>query len=189
MKNFGLKTGLVLILAITLASFTSITTKTVNVKDSKITWKGYKVTGEHEGTINLKEGHLEFDGTALVGGHFIMDMTTINTTDIQGEWKEKLDGHLKSDDFFGVKNHKTATLKFTKVTPTPDRYHIEADLMIKGITKSIKFDMKVSKNVASAALKIDRTKYDIKYGSSSFFDNLKDKAISDEFDLNVNLAF
>jgi len=189
MKNFGLKTGLVLILAITLASFTSITTKTVNVKDSKITWKGYKVTGEHEGTIMLKSGALEFNGNTLVGGNFVMDMTTINTTDIQGEWKDKLDGHLKSDDFFGVNNHKTATLKFTKVKPTPSAYLIDADLTIKGITKAVSFKMDVKDNTAEAALKIDRTKYGIKYKSASFIENLKDKAIYDEFDLNASLKF
>lgn len=189
MKNFGLKTGLVLVLAITLASFTAITKKTVDVKDSQITWKGYKVTGEHEGTIMLKSGELEFNGNVLVGGNFVMDMTTINTTDIQGEWKDKLDGHLKADDFFGVDKFKAATLKFTKVKPTPSAYLIDADLTIKGITKSISFKMDVKANTATTALKIDRTKFDIKYGSSSFFDNLKDKAISDEFDLNVTLKF
>jgi polyisoprenoid-binding protein YceI len=189
MKNFGLKTGLVFILAITLVSFTAITSKKVNVNDSKIIWKGYKVTGEHEGTIMLKEGQLEFDGTTLVGGNFVMDMTTINTTDIQGEWKDKLDGHLKSDDFFGVNTYKTATLKFTKVQPNKEGYNITGDLTIKGITKSINFTMKTSSNNATAALKIDRTAYGIKYKSASFIENLKDKAIYDEFDLNVNLFF
>lgn len=189
MKNFGLKTSLVLLLAMTLASFTAITTKTVNVKDSKITWKGYKVTGEHEGTIMLKSGELEFNGNTLVGGNFVMDMTTINTTDMEGEWKEKLDGHLKNDDFFGVDKHKTATLKFTKVEPKANTYLVVGDLTIKGITKSVSFEMNVESNSANTLLKIDRTKFDIKYGSSSFFDDLKDKAIYDEFDLNVALKF
>lgn len=189
MKNFGLKTGLVLVLAITLASFTAITKKTVDVKDSQITWKGYKVTGEHEGTIMLKSGELEFNGNALVGGNFVMDMTTINTTDIQGEWKDKLDGHLKADDFFGVDKFKTATLKFTKVKPEGNAYHVEGDLTIKGITKSVAFKMDVKGNTATTALKIDRTEFGIKYKSASFIENLKDKAIYDEFDLNATLKF
>ena len=49
--------------------------------------------------------------------------------------------------------------------------------------------MQVSEDSATAKLKIDRTKFDIKYGSASFFDGLKDRAIYDEFDLNVNLKF
>ena len=189
MKNFGLKTSLVLVLAITLASFTAITKKTVNVKESQITWKGYKVTGEHEGTIMLKSGELEFNGNVLVGGNFVMNMTTINTTDLQGEWKDKLDGHLKADDFFGVDKFKTATLKFTKVKPTVDAYFIDADLTIKDITKSISFKMNVKSNSANASLKINRTEFGIKYKSASFIENLKDKAIYDEFDLNVALQF
>ena len=184
-----IKNTLVIVFALALVSFASITNKEVNVKESKITWKGYKVTGQHEGDIKLKEGTLTFNDKILTGGSFVMDMTTINTTDIQGEYKGKLDGHLKSADFFGTEAHPTATLKITKAKSHGNHYMVTADLTIKNITNTVKFDMTVTENSATAMVKIDRTKFDIKYGSASFFDDLKDRAISNEFDLNVNLMF
>ncbi|MGJ5643382.1 YceI family protein [Formosa sp. S-31] len=188
MKN-SIKRAAVLVLALAFASFTTLKDKKVDVKESTITWVGHKVTGEHNGTISLKEGALSFSGKTLVGGDFTMDMTSINTKDLEGEWKDKLDGHLKADDFFGVEKYPTATLKFTKVEGSGADYTVTGDLTIKGITKPITFKMHVADGTATAALKIDRTKYDIKYGSASFFDNLQDKAIYDEFDLNVSLKY
>ena len=190
MKNNILKTGFVMILAMTIASFTTVAEKSVNIKDSNISWKGYKVTGSHEGTINLASGSLTFDGDNLTGGNFTIDMTSIAVTDLKaGEGKEKLEGHLKSDDFFGVNNHKQATFSINKVDGKNGTYRVYGDLTIKGITKPATFQMIVKDNIASASFKIDRTKYDIRYGSASFFDDLKDKAIYDEFDLNVTLKF
>ena len=190
MKNNILKNAFILVLALTLASFTSISSKKIDVSKSKITWKGYKVTGSHEGTIALKSGTIEIEDDKLVGGNFTMDMTSITTTDMEGEYAKKLDGHLKSDDFFGVKNHPTATLNITSAKlKGKNVYSITADLSIKGKTHPITFEMSLYGSKATAYLKIDRTKYDIKYGSSSFFDGLKDKAIYDEFDLSVDLQF
>lgn len=188
MKN-NLKIGFIMILAITTMAFTNISEKSVDVKQSKVTWKGYKVTGQHEGTIDLKEGKLTFENDALKGGHFVIDMTTLGSTDLEGEWKGKLDGHLKSDDFFGVEKHPTANFTITKVEKKGNNYSVTGDLTIKSITNPITFDMTVNDNSASAALKIDRSKFDVRYGSPSFFNDLQDKAIYDEFDLNVNLAF
>lgn len=193
MKNI-LKT---LALSAVVAFFTlSFTTgedkKEIKTDKSKVTWKGYKVTGSHEGTIDIKSGSLTFVDTKLVGGEFVIDMTSINTTDLDGGMKGKLDGHLKSDDFFGVANHPTATLVFNKVKPSKDvkgSYHVEGDLTIKGKTHLVDFDMVIEGNKAKAALKINRAKYDVRYGSKSFFDNLKDKAIDDEFDLVTELEF
>lgn len=190
MKNNILKTGFVLILAISFASFTSVSEKKVNVKESNITWKGHKVTGSHEGTINLSEGTLVFEGENLVGGNFTIDMTSIVVTDLEaGSGKEKLEGHLKSDDFFSVNNHKKAMFKINKVDGNKGTYRVYGDLTIKGTTKPATFQMTIKGDSATANFKINRTKYDIKYGSASFFDNLKDKAIYDEFDLNINLKF
>ena len=188
MKN-TVKIAMLLVLAITIASFSTLKTKKVDVKTSQITWTGHKVTGQHDGTISLKEGSLEFDGATLTGGEFTMDMTSINTTDLEGKSKTKLDGHLKSDDFFGTEKFPKATLKFTKVEGGASGYTVTGDLTIKGTTKPVTFKMNVTEGVAKAAFKIDRTKYDIKYGSASFFDNLQDKAIYNEFDLNVTLKF
>lgn len=183
------KTGLVAIIAFASFAFTSLATKEIKVKESSIKWKGYKVTGEHFGSIQLKEGTLIFDGDNLKGGSFVMDMTSIKTEDMDAEYNAKLDGHLKADDFFGVAKHPTATLKITNVRGHGHHFHVSGDLTIKNITKTISFEMSVENNTAKTKLKIDRTKFDIKYGSASFFDGLKDKAISDEFDLDVTLKF
>jgi polyisoprenoid-binding protein YceI len=182
-------------ICLSLFGFKSVVTKKVDTKNSIIKWIGYKVTGQHEGTITLRNGELNFDDTTnLIGGKFVMDMTTINTTDLEGGSKERLDNHLKNDDFFSVKKYNTADLVFKKVSKQKNDskivvYLIDADLSIKGITNPITFKINISDNSAYANLKIDRTKFEIKYGSSSFFDGLKDRAIYDEFELNVNLKF
>ena len=166
-------------------------TKKINVSKSGIVWTGKKVTGSHTGTINLQDGALVFKGKVLKGGTFTVDMTTINTTDLKtGEGKENLDGHLKADDFFGVEKHKTANLVFKTISGKgKGLYTVTADLTIKGITNPITFDITVKGNTATTTLKVDRTKYDIKYGSGSFFSDLGDKTINDEFELKVNLAW
>jgi polyisoprenoid-binding protein YceI len=165
-------------------------TKKVNVEKSTINWVGKKVTGEHSGTVNLKEGSLIFKGGKVAGGNFTVNMTTISTTDLSGEWKAKLDGHLKADDFFGTEKNPNATLVFKKIaTKANGVYTITGDLTIKGITNPVTFDLAVKGNTASTVVKIDRTKYDIKYGSKSFFESIGDKAINDDFDLTVNLQF
>ena len=164
--------------------------KVVKTEESTITWKAYKVTGSHEGTINLASGNLEFDNNTLTGGAFVVDMTTINTTDLEGEYKDKLDGHLHSDDFFGTATHKTAALEITKVTASgKNAYKVTGNLTIKNITKEVNFSMSVYGSKATANLKVDRSEFDVRYGSGSFFDNLGDKTIYDEFDLVVDLQF
>ena len=164
--------------------------KEVSITKSSVTWKGYKVTGSHTGTIALKSGSLSFEDSKLVGGAFVMDMNSIACTDLEGVYKGKLEGHLKSDDFFGVENNPTARLVFTNVTAGDKGvYTVKGDLTIKGKTNSILFDLTVNEHNATTTLKINRAKYDVKYGSTSFFEGLKDKAIYDEFDLQVNLEF
>jgi polyisoprenoid-binding protein YceI len=164
--------------------------KEVKTSESTVTWKGYKVTGSHYGTINLSEGALMFEGDKLTGGEFVVDMTSLISTDLEGESKGKLEGHLKSDDFFGIENNPTSKLVFINVKATgKNSYQVTGDLTIKGKTNPITFDVSVYGNKATATMKVDRSKYDVKYGSGSFFDNLGDKTIYDEFDLVVDLAF
>ncbi|MEM9679385.1 MAG: YceI family protein [Bacteroidota bacterium] len=189
MKNRNLKIASILVLAISFMSFTLLKEKEVNLDKSVVKWTGYKVTGKHEGTIKLKSGTLVFEGDNLTGGKFVMDMTSINTTDLEGDYKNKLDGHLKSADFFGVDKHPNSSLEILNVEGKSGNYKVKGNLTIKGISNPIEFGLKINGNSAKAALKIDRTKYDIKYGSASFFDGLKDKAIYDDFDLNVSLTF
>ncbi len=162
--------------------------KEVKASESTVTWKGYKVTGSHEGTIDLKSGYLEMDGKKLTGGEFTVDMTSLSNSDLEGDSKGKLEGHLKSDDFFGVATHPTAKLVFTSVKPlNKNSYTVTGDLTIKETTKPITFVVSVYENKATATMKVDRAEYDVRYGSGSFFDNLGDKTIYDEFDLVVDL--
>lgn len=162
--------------------------KKINVAESTIEWTGKKITGQHTGTLNFSSGFLSFENKQLSGGEFLVDMTSIQVTDLEaGKGKEKLEGHLSSDDFFGVNTYSTAKLVIKKATKTANGYKIAGDLTIKGKTNPVTFDLAVKGSSASTTISIDRTKYDIKYGSGSFFDNLGDKAINDEFELAVNL--
>ena len=167
----------------------SAQTKKVDTAKSTINWLAKKVTGQHNGTVNLKDGTLVFKGKKLIGGNFTVDMTSLTSTDLSGEWLGKLNGHLKSEDFFNTAKFTTATLVFKTVTAKGTAYTVSADLTIKGITKPVTFDLTTTENSATTKFMVDRTKYDIKYGSKSFFESIGDKAIDNEFELTVALKF
>ena len=160
MKKTIKNLAIVALLAIFTSSFTSIDgdKKTVKTGESKVVWKGYKVTGSHQGTINIESGTLIMDNDKLTGGEFVIDMTSIIVTDLEGKGKGKLEGHLKSDDFFGVENNPTAKLVFTEVKATgKNAYDVTGDLTVKGKTNSIVFTISIYGSKATANLKIDRT--------------------------------
>ena len=167
----------------------------VDNKATKIKWLGEKVTGEHTGFINIKDGMLKVEGGEIVGGKFTIDMTSITNTDIESEeYNNKLVNHLKSDDFFGVVKYPNATfvIKSVKAVEEDDAtHHLTGDITIKGTTEEITFPAKVSMNgsqiEASSSIVLDRSKFDVRYGSKSFFDGLGDKVIYDDFTLDVNL--
>ena len=191
MKNIkpivtGLFIMLLSVVSISLSGQTS--TSTVDATSSFINWNGKKVVGEHSGTIKLKSGELSFTAGKLTGGTFTIDMNSMENTDMSGKGAEKLMGHLKSDDFFGTASHPTSTLVITKVMATDSGYDVTGDLTIKGITKPVSFSATAGQYLANADITVDRTAYDIKYGSGSFFDNLGDKAIDNNFTLKVNLV-
>lgn len=188
MKNLKL----LLLALIVLFSFTKAEAqnKKIDISKSIITWTGKKITGQHEGTIKFKDGTLVFKNGKVVGGKFVADMTTLNNTDQTGSSKAKLEGHLKSDDFFGIYNFDTSLLDFKNITNKGNNtYTVIASLTIKGVSHPVIFDLIVKGNTATAKLSIDRTKYNIRYGSGSYFDDLGDKTIYDQFDLNVDLVF
>lgn len=166
-------------------------TSKIDVAKSSINWIGKKITGEHEGSIKFKDGYLIFKDKKLAGGSFTADMTTLSNTDQTGSSKQKLEGHLKSEDFFNTATYTTSTLIFKSIASKGNNtYLVTGDLTIKGNTNSIQFDLVVvGKNKATATLNINRTKYDIKYGSGSYFDDLGDKTIYDDFELNVVLVY
>ncbi|ARS42784.1 lipid-binding protein [Sphingobacteriaceae bacterium GW460-11-11-14-LB5] len=165
-------------------------TYTVDAAKSTITWIGKKVTGSHNGTIALQSGTLAVNGKNVTGGTFTIDMNSIKDAD----GSAKLEGHLKADDFFGAAKFPTSTFVITKVAGSGANLTVTGNLTIKGITKPLSFPATVTVNadgtVSALAGKItvDRTKYDIRYGSKSFFDSIGDKAIDDNFELAVKLV-
>lgn len=187
MKKLSLVLSVLAIVALTFSA--NAQTMKVDVANSSVAWVGKKVAGQHNGDIKIKSGSLNLDGDKLTGGTIVIDMTTINTLDLEGKSKGGLETHLKSDDFFGVNNYPTAEIVITKAVPQgPGKYKITGDLTIKGTTKQIKFNASMSGNTATADLVVDRSEFNIRYGSGSFFDDLGDKTIYDDFELSVSLA-
>ena len=179
-----------LLALLSLQSFTGSVDGEVKVKDAKVIWKGFKVTGSHEGLISLESGALVFKKDELIGGNFVVDMASLTCTDLTGNYKSKLEGHLKSSDFFDTDKHPESTLSITKVTKiNSSSYNVKADLNIKGKSEKVEFVTSIYGNKATSSLKIDRTKYGIKYGSGSFFDALGDNMIYDEFELIIDINF
>ena len=176
-------------------SFKPVATETfvIDTNASSIEWVAGKVGGSHQGTIKIASGNLLFNGKNLSNGKFGIDMNTIAITDLKGTSNQNLLNHLKNDDFFSVAKHSLSTFIITKVTPAgSDRVNITGDLTIKGVTHPLTFPATVKRNkntVAAVAkgVKVDRTKYDIKYRSKTFFGDIGDKAIDDEFELSINL--
>lgn len=168
---------------------------------SQLGWHGSKPVGkEHNGTIDLSSGSLTVANGVLTGGEFVIDMTTIKNIDVEdAEWNQKLVGHLNSDDFFGVETHPSASFKITSAEPVAGQdlgnYSITGDLTIKGITNEINFPAQITispdgtSTSAKANLQFDRSKFDVKFGSTNFFEDLVgDKVISNEIDIELDFA-
>lgn len=165
----------------------------VDTQQSKLNWIGRKVAGEHSGIISISDGKLLWSGNKLTGGSFEIDMASIINTDLaDSDYNQQLIGHLKSDDFFSTDKHPKANFVITKVTPlAKNQSKVTGNLTIKGITKEVQFPATIQANgdqlEAKAKIVVDRTQFDIRYGSGSFFENLGDKAIDNEFELDVEL--
>lgn len=160
----------------------------VNTETSVIKWVGNKVTGSHNGTLKLSSGTLTVKGTEITSGSFIMDMNTITDTDLQpGKGKEKLEGHLKTGDFF--ETEKFPTGKFEVVSAKKgegNTYELTGNLTLRDVTKSVTF--KANVDVANGALKasapqftIDRLLWGIKY------EGMKDDLINQNIGLSIEL--
>lgn len=165
----------------------------IDTSNSTVLWKATKVSGAHEGSIAVKSGQIRFEDGHFIGGSATIDMTTIKVLDIQNEMmNKKLVKHLSSEDFFNVEQHSEASIEIKEVELINDHeYSIVSDLAIKGIVKSVQFVATVrlteSEVVAESTMAINRTDFDIKYGSGKFFENLGDKMIHDEFTLTMNI--
>ena len=184
-KNFVIELVLMLSTQVTFAQKVEI-----NTEKSTITWLGKKIGGKHEGNIKVKSGSFEIRNDQIEAGTFVIDMTTITNSDLEDAgYYQKLVGHLKSDDFFGVEKFPTANFDVTKSSKFSNGIAtVTGDVTITGKTESISFEVEKTGNEYTAKIGIDRSKFDVKYGSNSFFDNLGDKAIDDIFTLNIKLV-
>ena len=183
----------IFVLALTLTTSLFAGSQKVDATKSSVKWLGKKVTGEHFGTIAVKEGNLEVANGKVTGGKVVIDMQSLANDDIKDAgMNAKLVGHLKSDDFFSVATNPTAELVVTKVENNGNSHTFTGNLTIKGITNPATFTATSAKDgkstVYKGTLTIDRTKYNVRYGSKSFFENIGDKAIYDEFTLDFSLV-
>jgi polyisoprenoid-binding protein YceI len=193
MKKIFVSSIITLITLMSMTTTPSPTTFKVDAAKSSFKWTGKKLAGTHWGYVKFTDGSLQIQKGALVGGTFNVDMNTIDCQDTQGEWGQKLVGHLKSDDFFNAEKFPKSTLFIKSVTAKgANQYDVVADLTIKGVSKDVKFTATVTTTgettTATANFSIDRTAYGIRYGSGSFFDNLGDKAIDNNFNVEVNIV-
>jgi polyisoprenoid-binding protein YceI len=191
MNAMKTKRNLILGIFVLLFSFVSVAKEyKADVSKSSIKWLGKKVTGKHNGVINLKSGSLKLSGDQIKGGEFIIDMNSIKDLDLKdATYNAKLVGHLKSDDFFGVATYPEAKLVITSATPFKNgEATVKGNLTIKGKTHPTQFNVKKTSGSFGVTIDIDRTLYGAKYGSGKFFDNLGDKMIDDIFTLTINLV-
>ncbi|MCS3870345.1 polyisoprenoid-binding protein YceI [Chryseobacterium ginsenosidimutans] len=166
----------------------------VNSKNSLVEWIGRKVTGAHNGIIEVKDGDFTFENNNLLSGKFVISTRSITILDVEdAETNAQFASHLASDDFFNSDQFPDAVFEIIHAEPSDSNlYHVKGDLTIKGITNSIETTLQIVKtdNVAvlDAKIVIDRTKFNIKFRSSNFFANLGDTLIYNNFDLNVHLV-
>ena len=173
-------------------SFTQAQNLTANTSESNIRWYGEEITGKtHFGNLSFKEAQIEIQDGIIIGGKFVVDMNTLSVEDLSGGAKLKLEGHLKSDDFFSVKKNPQATLKITqKAKVNGETQTLYGDLIIKRIKKPIDCIIIFGDNkTAFAKMTFDRAKYNVRFRSGSFFENLGDKLILDDIRMEVSLKW
>ncbi|MBZ9628097.1 YceI family protein [Psychroflexus sp. CAK57W] len=177
------------------------TTYKVDVDQSKIKWIGSKPAGEHNGTVSLSEGTLTANGDELVGGTIVIDMTSVDVLDLEGQDKKDLENHLmgysngKEDHFFNATKYPEANFEITGVNTVENQTMLSGNLTLKDTTKNITFPVQVSMNEADDSLVLlsddiilDRTEWGIKFMSKSFIENLGDNFVSDEMKIAFDLT-
>ncbi len=187
MKN--LKISIITMLML-VAAFTQAQEYKADVQKSIVKWTGEKLTGKHYGKITIKEGSLTIKSGNLTAGSFVMDMNSITNEDVESaEYNAKLVNHIKSDDFFNVAKFPDAKLVITKATAfKSNKAEVTANVTIRGKTNPNVFTVTKNGDTYTANIVVDRSKYDVKYGSKTFFENIGDKIIYDEFKLDVELV-
>ena len=181
------------------AESSAATTYTLDTDASVIDWKGSKPTGTHNGTVQLAEGIVDIKDNSVAAGSFVIDMTSITDLDLEGDMKENLEAHLKGTvegkegDFFNVTKYPTASFEITSINETEGKTMVSGNLTMKEKTHNVTFPATISMNGNTMELKsetfsIDRTLWDVNFGSKSVFDNLGDKFISDEIELTISVV-
>ena len=162
---------------------------TIDPAASSVEWLGKKVTGQHHGTVQIKSGEVFVDNGQLTGGSFVLDLNTIDNKDLEGEYKGKLEGHLKSADFFDVENHPEASFQITSVKPgtAEGQVIVSGNLTLRGVTKNITFDATIEEATASsfkafADFNIAREDWGVNYSGKA------DDLISKEINLKINMT-
>jgi polyisoprenoid-binding protein YceI len=169
----------------------------VDTAGSTITWLGSKPTGTHTGTINIESGVVKVAGENVTGT-FLIDMKSINCTDLEGDQKAGLESHLmgtaagKEDDFFNVTKYPTAAFEVTGVTAKDGKQMMQGNLTMKGVKKNIEFPVKYDvtgdlMELKSETFTIDRTQWGIKFMSKSIVDDIKNGVIGDDMELTIRL--
>lgn len=173
----------------------------VNPAASEVTWTGSKVLVKtvHHGIVPVKAGEVNVKDKTVTSGWFELDMTQITDHDLKASPADaaKLEGHLKSEDFFNVAKYPTArfTIKSVKAIAAAKAgeptHEISGDLQVKNVTKPLTFPATVvltdSTADATAKFKIDRTEWDVRYGSDKFFKGLGDKVISNDIEFAIKI--
>jgi hypothetical protein len=183
-----------LLIGLVLLNFGFIQAQRLNadLEQSNIRWYGQELTGKtHFGDLSFKAAQIELQDGVITGGIFIVDMMSLSVEDLSGPGKTKLEGHLRSDDFFSVERNPEAKLKINqKAKLESNEQKLHGELEIKGIQHPIDFTMTLGENnLALAQLTFDRSKYNIRFRSGSFFENLGDKLIIDDIRLEVSLKW
>lgn len=183
-------------------------TLVVDTKQSSVYWKGTKVGGMHDGTLGIKEGNLTLDDKLQVtSGTFVIDMNAMTNFDLaeNPEVQAQLLGHLKSADFFEVETYPTSVFTIAEVTEAPEvdgvSHYISGNLKMKDVEKNIKFGANVSANVVkkgdsyvteykaeTVPFVIDRTEWNVKFGSKKLFPDLKEFIVDENIELKITIV-
>lgn len=171
-------------------------------ENSIINWEGRKpriVGYTDSGTLNVKSGSWQIVNGQPVSGEIIIDMASLAVTAVAKGGADGLQGHLSGPDFFDIANYPEASIRLIGVEAVTEevdlaagRYDLRTAITIKGITNEVIIPVTIySQNnqvVMVGQTELDRTLWDIRYGSDKFFDNLADNMIDDNFGVNFQFT-
>jgi polyisoprenoid-binding protein YceI len=169
---------------------------TVNAALSTCNWVGTEITtNTHTGTLDIYKGSVSVVDNRVNAAFVALNMSTINVTDLSGDAKASLEGHLKSEDFFGVEKYPFSELKLESIKTKEGQSYAGGILNIRGISHPISFPVDASQDgnqlTFDGDMTFDRSKYNVKFRSGSFpdlFPDLGDKLINDEITISFHIV-